>query len=312
MYFALKKKGRAYYPVTAMMEYACKFRIIEKVEKAEETIDSVESGTSAEKNSLLEIQYEARPEYAGIQSATPGDVRSLINLVVFGGGTMWILMLFGIAGLLFRKRSSGKEIQWWALGVGLWAVVSIGYHMREAPDVRFFMAACPFLLLPLSAAAMHVPFKKTWLPLIIAASLVQGGLVLGKTYSLRVVKKGVQEAIDYLSAHPPACNNVFMYPEGNYRLFTCGHNWYLQDDDHESHIKTFWKADNDKRLEMCRSFGLGAIVIKKYLIGVLDEDMSKLGIYPDSFVRDIENDSRFEKVLDNNDVVIYLVPQKAR
>jgi hypothetical protein len=54
---------------------------------------------------------------------------------------------------------------------------------------------------------------------------------------------------------------------------------------------------------------VGAIVVKKHLIGTLDPEMNRLGIYPDTFVRDIDADDRFRKVLDNRDVTIYRLPK---
>ena len=111
------------------------------------------------------------------------------------------------------------------------------------------------------------------------------------------------EAIDYLKREPPTPNRIFMYPEGNYRFFPCNHTWYL---DYE--LRKFWKADNNQRLDMLHAKEIGAIVIKKHLVGVIDPKMENLGVYPDFFVRDMDTDARFKKVLDNRHVTIYRVP----
>ncbi len=60
-----------------------------------------------------------------------------------------------------------------------------------------------------------------------AISIMQGGYVLAKTHKPRVVSIEVHEAIRYLKDNPPNPNKIFMYREGNYRLFPVGHEWYL-------------------------------------------------------------------------------------
>jgi hypothetical protein len=40
--------------------------------------------------------------------------------------------------------------------------------------------------------------------------------------------------------------------------------------------------------------------------------MNNLGVYPEAFVDDLENDSRFIKVLENKAVRIYTVPAAAK
>jgi len=111
------------------------------------------------------------------------------------------------------------------------------------------------------------------------------------------------EAIDYLKREPPVPDRIFMYPEGNYRLFPCNHEWYL---DYE--LRSFWRADNNKRLDILHAKGIGAVVVKKHLIGTIDPQMHNLGLYPDFFVKDLDSDARFRKALDNKDITIYRVP----
>lgn len=94
-----------------------------------------------------------------------------------------------------------------------------------------------------------------------------------------------------------------MYPEGNYRIFPAQHTWYLN-----YKLRELWRGDNDYRLELLRQHSVGAVVVKKHLIGVLDEEMHNLGIYPRFFVKDLQNDPRFELVFENEAVLIFAVP----
>lgn len=96
-----------------------------------------------------------------------------------------------------------------------------------------------------------------------------------------------------------------MYPEGNYRLFSVLPEWYMN-----YKLREFWKADNDMRIRMLNQFGIGAVVIKKHLIGEVDEDIINLGVYPSFFVKDLRNDSRFENVFENDGILIFRVPLK--
>jgi hypothetical protein len=138
---------------------------------------------------------------------------------------------------------------------------------------------------------------------MLALCLLQSGVVLSKTHQLRQVKPGIWEAIEYLEEHPPDPGRVFMYPEGNYRFFPVRQTWYLN-----FTLRDFWQDDNDGRLARLHEHGVGAIVVKKYLVGRLDEEMNRLGVYPVSFVKDIEGDPRFRKVFENEDVKIFNLP----
>ena len=77
------------------------------------------------------------------------------------------------------------------------------------------------------------------------------------------------------------------------------------------HLRDFWHADNDTRIAMLRRHGIGAILIKKYLIAHVDPDIINLGVYPDYFVRDIQKDHRFQNVFENNEIVIYFLSEGA-
>ena len=248
---------------------------------------------------------EHRPEI----SNHPGDLRNPINFLVYGGGFLWlaagvgsVCLLLGVARFPSSRGQAGP-VAYWGFLVGGWYLALTAIHMRTAPDARFFLSGLPFVLLPLTQAMETLPWRRVWLPVFACGVAVQSGVVLKEAYNLRHVPGGVLAAVEYLKANPPAPNKVFMYPEGNYRLFPCGHDWYL-----DYWLKDFWKANDDIRIRMLHRFKLGAIVVKKYRIGKLDPEMNNLGIYPDSFVRDIDSDRRFKKILDNRDVVIYAVP----
>jgi hypothetical protein len=124
------------------------------------------------------------------------------------------------------------------------------------------------------------------------------------TYKLRVVSPEIIEAIEFLEDNQPIPRTVFMYPEGNYRLFPVDHEWYLG-----YFLRDFWRADNDKRIAILNCHRIGAIVIKKHLVAPVDKQITNLGVYPTYFVRQIDKDPRFPKVFENKGVVIYEVPQ---
>ena len=134
-------------------------------------------------------------------------------------------------------------------------------------------------------------------------AILQGGQVLKKAYDLRNVSSELKDAISFLQKNPVEPPLIFMYPEGNYRLFPYAHDWYLN-----YKLREFWKGDNDARIEMLQKQGIGAVVIKKHLIADVDDTITNLGVYPTYFVRDVEKDKRFRKVFDNRNVVIYRVP----
>ncbi|MHA1369903.1 MAG: hypothetical protein ACTSRA_09350, partial [Promethearchaeota archaeon] len=59
-----------------------------------------------------------------------------------------------------------------------------------------------------------------------------------------------------------------------------------------------------------QEFGIGAVVVKKHLVAPVDPEIINLGVYPDYFVRDLRNDSRFKNVFENDGVVIFEVPHR--
>jgi len=238
----------------------------------------------------------------------PGDLRLPENYLVYGGVIFWIIILAGGVSMvcsrlgmkcLFEPIDSG----WWLWFVGVSYIIITAYFIRNAPDARFFLPGLPFMLLPVVEKAVRLPRPKLLIALVAALAILQGGYVLSKTYKLRQVTPEIRDAIQYLDHNPPSPRLIFMYPEGNYRLFPVSHDWYLG-----YRLREFWKADNDVRIQMLHNFGIGAVVIKKHLIAEVDPEIINLGVYPTYFVRDLENDPRFEKLFENNGMIIYRVP----
>jgi hypothetical protein len=124
---------------------------------------------------------------------------------------------------------------------------------------------------------------------------------------LRHIPAGITQAIAFLKTNPPNPPRIFMYPEGHYRFFPVVHDWYLG-----NRLQEFWTADNDARLGILRERKIGAIVVKTSRIGKLDKQVANLGIYPDAFLRDINRDRRFRKVLQNGEVIIYRIEEAGR
>lgn len=271
----------------------------------------VEQGPAAIASPAVPIEQRRYDEI----SQSPGDLRHPANWLIFPGGVFWAVVGAGVLGVVWGRRRAGVVASTaegaggeadscaWLAGLGVSCVLITAVQMRTAPDARFFLPGMLCLLVPFCRWAVVVPGRRVWLPALCLVAILQGGTVLARTCTMRQVPPGVQQAIAYLVAHPPQPDAVFMYPEGNARLFPCPHNWYLN-----YGLRDFWQASNDDRLKILHKVGLGAIVIKKYLVSPIDPAMNNLGVYPESFVRDIEGDPRFVRVLDNPDVTIYQVP----
>ena len=190
---------------------------------------------------------------------------------------------------------------WLYLTGGTYTLIAV-WFIRTAPDARFFLPALPFLFLPFAEKTVCLPKPKVIISFIAALAFLQGGYVLQKTYNLRAITPEIREGIAYLETHPPS-GHIFMYPEGNYRFFPAQHEWYLG-----YRLRKFWRADNDARIKLLKKFKVSTIVIKKSLIAQVDEKITNLGVYPISFVKEIEEDSRFQKIFVNNQLVMYRVP----
>jgi len=240
----------------------------------------------------------------------PGDLRETKNFLVYGGVLLWLALIAGVAGMVgcvagFGRRCEPDRLPWDLLAAGISYTLVSAWLLQTAPDARFFLPGLPFLLLPLVEYAVSLPRAKALLVLLVSLAVLQSGYVLAKTWQLRSVSPGLKEAITFLEENPPTPRTVFMYPEGNYRLFSVDHRWDLN-----YHLREFWRADNDLRIAILQRFGIGAIVVKKHLIAEVDEAITNLGVYPTYFVRQIDQDPRFKKVFDNPAAAIYLIPPR--
>lgn len=252
----------------------------------------------------VEVVSEQR---ASIIANHPGDLRIKENYLIYGGVLLWIMIIAGGLSLVLQRlglpcKHPVRENTWWLWGVGLSYTFFVAFFLRTAPDARFFLPGLPFLLLPIAEKTVCLPRPKWVIALIASLAILQGGYVLVKTYNLRKVSPELQEAISYLQKTPPVPNKVFMYPEGNYRLFPTPHEWYMN-----YHLRDFWRGDADTRIAMLHRYGIGAIVIKKHLVASVDANITNLGVYPDFFVRDVGMDNHFNEVFENNSIIIYQI-----
>ncbi|WP_446007933.1 DUF2304 family protein [Candidatus Electrothrix sp.] len=251
-------------------------------------------------------------QQASIIANHPGDLRIKANYFVYGGLLLWLLIIVGGAGALLsllhrRGKGSQQPVQekaYWLWGTGLSYTLLVALLLKSTPDARFFLPGLPFLLLPIAEQTVCLPRPKWVISLLASLALLQGGYVLSKTYKLRQVSPELKEGISWLQKHPPYPAKVFMYPEGNYRLFPVPHEWYMN-----YHLREFWRADNDLRRAILRNFNIGAVVIKKHLIAPVDQEITNLGVYPDYFVQEIEQDDRFHTVFENKALRIIRVVQ---
>lgn len=294
-----------FYPVASLQRtwHAWRQRFIMREAETQPGTGAGAVSAPAEKLALLATPYETQ-----IIANHPGDLRIPKNYLLYGGVLIWLIAAAGLivrAGQHLSRQQFTGPSSGWLWGIGLSYAIPAAYVLRTAPDARFFLPAIPFLLLPLTEWAVCIPRIKMWLALVTALALLQVGAVHSKIYNLRAVSPALREAIAYLHANPPVPRTVFMYPEGNYRLFPTPHNWYLN-----YRLREFWKDDNAARITMLQDFGIGALVIKKYLVRPVDATITDLGVYPDFFVRDIKIDQRFREVFDNASITIFLVPQR--
>ncbi|HEA65658.1 MAG TPA: DUF2304 family protein [Desulfobacterales bacterium] len=238
----------------------------------------------------------------------PGDLRIPENHLVYGGVILWIVLLAGTASFFCARFGMNCSLAQsgstgWLFGAGLSYILLTAFYLRTAPDARFFLPGVLFVILPFVEHTVRLPRPKLIIATISALAVLQGGYVLNKTYKLRHVSPQITAAIEYLEENEPSPRTVFMYPEGNYRLFPVPHEWYL-----DYRLREFWRADNDARIQMLHRMGIGAVVIKKHLIAEVDPEIINLGVYPTFFVEDLRKDDRFEKVFENEGVIIFKVP----
>ena len=257
---------------------------------------------------IAEFKAEYLSErHAAIISNHPGDLRVKVNYFVYGGFLLWLLILtsgvaIGLQNFGLSCKHPVREKSYWLWGVGLSYTFLVAIFLKNSPDARFFLPGLPFILLPIAEKTVCLPRPKWVISLIASLAILQGGYVLGKTYNLRSVSPEIKEAIVYLKNNSPEPRGIFMYPEGNYRLFPNPPQWYLN-----YSLRYFWRTDNDTRIAMLLRHKVGAIVIKKYLVAPVDKEITNLGVYPDYFVKEIQGDNRFTEVFDNKNIVIYRI-----
>ncbi len=306
---ALRSEGHTYFPLQNLTELTN--RVVVNARSHLAARRAAEVPEAARKRQRHGCGKEPRPlslYSAGVVANHPGDLRCPKNWLIYGGGILPLALLGSLlAAVLPRKRRTSIPCGTRA-GMGVFACAGVSYlgltyyMLRTSPDARFFYPGIVLCALPVAASLTRLPFRRVWFPLLCAASLIQSSGVLAKTYSLRRVPKGILETIAYFEENPPTLDRIFMYPEGSYQLFSLEHDWYLG-----NRLLSFWAADNDARLHVLRNREIGAIVIKKHLIADDERAAHNLGSYPISFVRDIRNDPRFERVLDNDAAEVYRV-----
>ena len=309
--------GAGYYPVEQLQKIAYGLR--SKFSKGDgeqpsrsaspdvQTDNTKPAQSASEKAKLQRIKAITAYE-ATIIANHPGDLRIPENFFIYGGGILWLVILAGCITLIYHRYrgkdpTGDKESSWWLFAVGVWYLAISAYFIRTAPDARFFLPGLPFVLLPFVEGIAGLPKPRIIVAIIAAMAILQGGQVVKKSYDLRNVSNGLWEAITYLKKNQVSPPQIFMYPEGNYRLFPYPHDWYLG-----YKLREFWKGDNDTRIGMLKNHGIGAVVVKKHLIADVDDAITNLGVYPTYFVRDVEKDKRFRKLFENKDAVIFKVP----
>jgi hypothetical protein len=230
-----------------------------------------------------------------------------MNWVIYFGPLSVVFIAMCIAGAIVAihghlRGSGGPLVQWWLLATAVWAAVITSYHMRSAPDARFFMPVAPFLFAGVSCLVARVPWSRVWMPLLLAAVFLQTGTVLVKTYTLRRIPEGISEMISFLEKIPER-TNYLMYPEGHERFMPGSVDWYMG---HE--LRDLWRGDNGIRIRMLNRYGLQRVVVKKARIRDVTPDTLDLGVYPARFVDDLRRDSRFTKLFENDVVIVFEVP----
>jgi len=306
--WSLKKFGDApYYPFQKAKEIAQKLNPIEK------RVDGYNRPGPVSDSRMMGEDLVSKYE-AEIIANHPGDLRSPENFFIYGGGLFWLIILLTVCYPLIcmilhspvpldREGWAPRFTSWWIWALGGSFILLSYIFLRTAPDARFFLPGVILILIPMAELIARLPHKKKWLPILIVIASIQTGMVLKKVYNLRKVSPEITEAIDFLR-HDDRATRLFMYPEGNYRLFPKSHEWYLN-----YKLREFWRGKSDFRIKMLNEHGVNTIVIKKHLIASVSDAITNLGVYPDYFVKDLKMDDRFKKIFENDGVIIYRVPE---
>jgi hypothetical protein len=238
----------------------------------------------------------------------PGNLKVPQNYLIYGGVLLWVMILMWLAAAAYLWRRGPPEKSGEPSGAWLW-VTGLSYLfiaavlLRHAPDARHFLPGIAFVLLPMIEKVVRLPKSKILIALITSLAILQSGYVLARTYQARKVPATIEAAIQFLKKNPPDPPRIFMYPEGNHLLFPVPAEWYFN-----WHLREFWGADNDGRLQMLHQYYVGAVVIKKDRISQTGREPVSLGAYPVHFVNALKNDPRFERIFENEGVIIYRVP----
>lgn len=298
----LRYSGSQFYPVAQIEQ------IVNKSVKALFPPDNLDQNQQVNSTAAIDQTKVVSEQASEIIANHPGNLLIKVNYLVYGGLILWLAIGGAVVSAFLyygarRARRSPRESSVWLLGTGLSYIVLTGWMLRTAPDARFFFPGLILCLLPVAEWVARLP-KSRWIVMLLTAlAVIQSGYTLAKVHHLRQISPKVEEAIVFLRDNPPAATRIFMYPEGNYRLFPVRHTWYLK-----YHLRDLWRADNDERIRMFHQYGIGAVVVKKHLIVPLDSEMNNLGVYPPAFVSDLQNDGRFKKTFENEGIVIYTVP----
>ncbi len=296
--------GAKFYPVEQFERICDQFSKLFQPNNRHGEQNLSSQGAAANKSvSVVPSEQEAE-----IIANHPGDLRIPMNFLIYGGLLLYLSMasaLLIIVSQFWRRRFCclHTESSFWLWSVGISYLLLVLLFLKTAPDARFFLPGLVFLMLPIAERLVCLPKSRFIVMTVTTLALMQSGYALAKTYHLRRVTPELQAAIHFLQDHRPTPGTIFMYPEGNYRLFPTPHNWYLN-----YYLRDFWRAGNNQRLAMLQKNRIGAIVIKKHLISNVDEKITNLGVYPINFVKDISSDSRFVRVFDNSAISIYQVP----
>lgn len=298
----IKEYGHStFYPVIAFEKIVKKLSHTYK--NGTDTVITNNSPTNPETNREVIVSEQT----AEIIANHPGTLHIKTNYLVYGGVLLYLALVAAVlTGIWqFAGRNHGNlplESSVWLWGTGLSYITMAAWFLRTSPDARFFLPGLVFCMLPIAERVVCLP-KSRWVVIILTSlALMQSGYALSKTYNLRQVTPEILEGIQFLKQTPPTPNRIFMYPEGNYRLFPVPHEWYLG-----YYLREFWRGDNDTRIKMLEKYNIGAIVVKKHLISPVDDDITNLGVYPPEFVDDIEEDRRFTKTFENRDLIIFSV-----
>ncbi len=296
-----------FYPVTKAEQILRQLANIVDIKQNSSSTEHIKTENQAVAKDV-EAKQGVREQVGQIIANHPGDLRIKANFLIYGGVLLYLAFGGAAAAACYQAFGLGRnllptESSIWLWGTGLSYIIFTTWFLKEAPDARFFLPGLVFCLLPVAERLVCFPKPRWVVMLLTVLALMQAGYALAKTYKLRVVVPEIQEAIDYLGTHPPHPRSIFMYPEGNYRLFPVPHEWYLR-----YYLRDFWRSDNTKRLAILNRYKIGAVVVKKHLVASVDKEITNLGVYPNYFVRDLKNDSRFKKVFENREVAIYTVP----